>query len=87
MSKPAFTMIVGIVGSGKSTYAKQLAEEINAIICSSDAIREELCGDENSQDNNDEVFKILHSKTKFMLSIRIPIEMYLDLINGIVNFH
>ena len=64
MSKPTFTMIVGLVGSGKSTYAKQLAEEANAIICSSDAIREELCGDENSQDNNDEVFKILHSRIK-----------------------
>lgn len=64
MSKPTFTMMVGLVGSGKSTYAKQLAEEINAIICSSDAIREELCGDENSQDNNDEVFKILHSRIK-----------------------
>ena len=64
MSKPTFTMMVGLVGSGKSTYAKQLAEEANAIICSSDAIREELCGDENSQDNNDEVFKILHSRIK-----------------------
>ena len=64
MSKPAFTMMVGLVGSGKSTYVKQLAEETNAIICSSDAIREELCGDENSQDNNEEVFKILHSRIK-----------------------
>ena len=64
MSKPTFTMMVGLVGSGKSTYAKQLAEGTNAIICSSDANREELCGDENSQDNNDEVFKILHSRIK-----------------------
>ena len=64
MSKPTFTMMVGLVGSGKSTYAKQLSEETNAIVCSSDAIREELCGDENSQDNNDEVFKILHSRIK-----------------------
>ena len=64
MSKPAFTMMVGLVGSGKSTYAKQLAEETNAIICSSDAIREELCGDETSQENNEEVFKILHSRIK-----------------------
>ena len=64
MNKPTFTMMVGLVGSGKSTYAKQLAKETNAIICSSDAIREELCGDENSQDNNDEVFKILHSRIK-----------------------
>ena len=64
MSKPTFTMMIGLVGSGKSTYAKQLAEETNAIICSSDAIREELYGYENSQDNNDEVFKILHSRIK-----------------------
>lgn len=64
MSKPTFIMMVGLVGSGKSTYAKQLAEETNAIICSSDAIREELCGDENSQENNEEVFKILHSRIK-----------------------
>lgn len=64
MSKPTFTMMVGLVGSGKSTYAKQLAEETNAIICSSDAIREELYGDENSQDNNEEIFKILHSRIK-----------------------
>ena len=62
--KPYFVMMVGLPGSGKSTYAKHLAEETNAIICSSDAIREELCGDENSQDNNEEVFKILHSRIK-----------------------
>ena len=57
-------MMVGLPGSGKSTYAKQLSEETNAVICSSDTIREELYGDENSQDNNDEVFKILHSRIK-----------------------
>lgn len=62
--KPYFVMMVGLPGSGKSTYTKQLAEETNAIICSSDSIREELCGYENSQDNNDEVFKILHSRIK-----------------------
>lgn len=64
MSKPTFTMMVGLVGSGKSTYAKQLSKETNAVICSSDVIREELCGDENSQDKNEEVFKILHSRIK-----------------------
>lgn len=70
MNKPTFTMMVGLVGSGKSTYAKQLAEETNAIVCSSDAIREELCGDENSQENNEEVFKILHSRIKENLKNR-----------------
>lgn len=62
--KPYFVMMVGLPGSGKSTYAKELADEMRAVICSSDAIREELCGDENSQDKNEEVFKILHSRIK-----------------------
>lgn len=57
-------MMVGLPGSGKSTYAKELADEMRAVICSSDAIREELRGDENSQDKNEEVFKILHSRIK-----------------------
>ena len=52
--KPYFVMMVGLPGSSKSTYAKQLAEETNAIICSSDAIREELCGD-NIYDDDYEV--------------------------------
>lgn len=67
MDKPTFTMMVGLVGSGKSTYAKQLSEETNAVICSSDSIREELCGDENSQDKNEEVFKVLHGRIKELL--------------------
>ena len=61
---PTFVMMVGLPASGKSTYVKELAEEMRAVICSSDAIRKELCGDENSQDNNEEVFKLLHSRIK-----------------------
>lgn len=64
MNNPTFVMMVGLPGSGKSTYAKELAEKIKAVICSSDVIRKELCGDENLQDNNEEVFKLLHSRIK-----------------------
>lgn len=64
MSIPIFTMTVGLPGSGKSTYAEKMSREHNAVICSSDKIREELCGDENSQKNNDEVFKLLHTRVK-----------------------
>lgn len=64
MNKPIFIMMVGLPGSGKSTYAKELAGNINAKICSSDAIREELTGDINSQNNNEEVFKLLHKRIK-----------------------
>lgn len=64
MNKPTFTMMVGLPGSGKSTYARELAERTNAEICSSDAIREELTGDINSQTSNEEVFKLLHKRIK-----------------------
>ena len=42
-------MMVGLPASGKSTYAKLLAEEVDGIIVSSDAIRKEWYGDENIQ--------------------------------------
>ncbi len=64
MSIPIFTMMVGLPGSGKSTYAEKLSKERSAIICSSDKVREDLYGDENSQSNNDEVFKLLHKRIK-----------------------
>ena len=69
MNRPIFTMLCGLPGSGKSTYAKKLSQETKSIICSSDAIREELCGDENSQENNEDVFKILHKRIKENLKI------------------
>ena len=42
MSKPVMTMMVGLVGSGKSHYANKLAEETNATVFSSDKLREEM---------------------------------------------
>lgn len=64
MSDVKFTMMVGLPCSGKSTYAKKLAEEYNANIHSSDAIREELTGDINDQNHNNEVFQTLHKRVK-----------------------
>lgn len=66
--KPTFIMMVGLPGSGKSTYAEKIAEESNAIICSSDMIRKELYGDVNSQDKNVVVFLTLHRRIKEHLS-------------------
>ena len=57
-------MLCGLPGSGKSTYAKELADLTGAVICSSDAIRAELFGDINSQTNNDAVFSELHKRVK-----------------------
>ena len=59
---PTFIMLVGLPGSGKSTYAEKIKEE-GVIIHSSDAIREEL-GDVNDQSKNTDVFTILHRRIK-----------------------
>lgn len=63
MFKPIFIMLVGLPGSGKSTYSKEI-EEIGFSIHSSDKIREELFGNAESQNDNDKVFKILHKRIK-----------------------
>lgn len=62
-----FIMLVGLPASGKSTYAEKLKEQ-GYHIHSSDAIREELTGDANSQDKNADVFTVLHKRVKNDLS-------------------
>ena len=63
-NKPIFTMLVGLPGSGKSKYAAEQHEKYGVHVCSSDEIRKELTGDENSQANNEDVFKLLHKQVK-----------------------
>lgn len=62
--QPTITMMVGLAASGKSTYAKKLANDTDAIILSSDAIRWELFGDETDQEHNQQVFQELHKRAK-----------------------
>lgn len=62
-----FIMLVGLPASGKSTEAEQLKTQ-GFHVHSSDAIREELFGDVNSQDNNVDVFSELHKRVKNDLS-------------------
>lgn len=63
MDKPEFLMLVGLPGSGKSTYIKKYFNQ-NLRVHSSDAIRAELSGDENNQDINAKVFEVLHNRVK-----------------------
>lgn len=63
MNKPIFTMLIGLPGSGKSTYAAEQHKKYGTHVCSSDAIRAEL-GDVNDQGNNEKVFRILHRRIK-----------------------
>ena len=57
-------MMIGIVASGKSFYAQELAQKENAVIHSSDQLRIELFGDVNFQDKNGELFVELHRRIK-----------------------
>ena len=68
--KPIFIMMVGLAGSGKSTYTEniQIVNDDNSvhkpIIHSSDALREEMFGNERDQEHNQEVFVELHKRIK-----------------------
>ena len=62
---PEFVMVVGLPGSGKSTYIEKYYP--GYVVHSSDAIREELSGDVNNQNINKQVFDTLHKRVKASL--------------------
>lgn len=63
-----FYMLVGLPGSGKSNIARKMKEENPKIqILSSDELRKELWGNENTQGDNSVLFKELHNRIKFCL--------------------
>ena len=59
-----FIMMIGLPGSGKSSFSKELAEFYNATIFSSDELRVEMFGDVNDQKHNGELFAELHKRIK-----------------------
>lgn len=62
---PTLTMLIGLAGAGKSTYAQKLTPY--ADILSSDDLRMELFGDVNDQEHNTEVFTELNRRCKELL--------------------
>lgn len=64
--RPLFTMLVGLPGSGKSTWATNQGEG-QTVVCSSDKIREEMFGSEGYEctpQENEKVFNELHKRIK-----------------------
>ena len=59
-----FYMMVGLPASGKSTYAKLLAEEVDGVVVSSDGIRKEWYGDENIQGDPSKIFREVELRCK-----------------------
>lgn len=68
MEQPVFIMMCGLPGSGKSMQAQKLASEYKAVICSSDAIRKEVTGSEENQEQDNEVFQILRQRVREALA-------------------
>lgn len=62
-----FIVMVGISGSGKTTAAYEVAKTNNAIVISSDDIRETLLGDVNDQTQNARVFAKMYSEARIWL--------------------
>lgn len=64
MNRPSLILLVGIPGSGKTTYAKKYISEYpkTPVHLSSDKIREELYGNESIQGNPAEVFALMQKR-------------------------
>ena len=70
MKKPIFMALVGIQGVGKSTYAKQYAEECVVKVFSSDEYREKMYGSRKDQEHNDKVWGALYKDLREALENR-----------------
>ena len=63
MDRVKLILLIGIPGSGKTTYAeKYVAKNPNVVHLSSDKIRAELWGNEATQGDNNEVFSLMQSR-------------------------
>lgn len=62
IDNPTLYILIGVPGSGKSTYAEELYEksERGITLVSSDQLRKSLYGNESCQDNPKKVFTLIH---------------------------
>lgn len=68
-NEPTVIMMIGLSGSGKSTVAKEIKEQVGerVTILSSDELRQSLFGDVNDQTHNEEVFSYIKKHTRSVL--------------------
>ena len=66
--KPILAVMVGISGSGKSTFANGLKTSLKAELVETDAIRVELTGNAEDQSQNGRVFAIAKKRVNDYLS-------------------
>ncbi len=77
-----FIMMVGIAGSGKSTKAAEIAVRERATIISSDAIREELYGDEATHGDG-QVYQVMEDRA--MIALRKGASVIYDATNLVAS--
>lgn len=71
VAEPLLTLLVGPSGAGKSTYA---CDHFNDDwVISSDALRQEYCGDFKSQERNDDVFEAMRRLARARLECGLPV--------------
>jgi predicted kinase len=75
-SKPRVVVLVGLPGSGKSTYL----EKLGLPSLSSDAIRGQLADDPTDQTIHSRVFAVLRNSLRHRLELRRPVT-YIDATN------
>jgi len=68
MNRPILAVMIGISGSGKSTYANGLKTSLNAQLVETDEIRQELTGDAEDQSQNGKVFEIARKRVNDYLA-------------------
>ena len=61
MTKINCYLLVGVPASGKSTLAKRLARSKNALVLSTDTIRQILYGNPKTQGNWEDIQRVLHN--------------------------
>jgi predicted kinase len=66
--RPILAVMVGISGSGKSTYANGLKTSLNAQLIETDSIRQELTGNAEDQTQNGRVFDVAKQRVDNALS-------------------
>ena len=66
--KPILAVLVGISGSGKSTYATGLQKSLKSELVQTDEIRVELCGNAEDQSKNGQVFAVARTRVSQFLS-------------------
>lgn len=67
MTRPVLTLLCGIPGSGKTTYAEKMRNSYTYHL-SSDSIRKELYGDERIQSNPADVFALMQDRAIMLLN-------------------